>query len=415
MNVCMITHNYTRFEGDNVAPFIRYIVQNLRALGNTVVVLAAYDEEFDKAFLRKENAYIFKYAFPLKFHIKYGSALIGDKRLNIRGLIFGPFYILNGFLWLLRLHLRYRFDIINAHWVIPNGIIGLLVAKIFKIPLVISLHGSGIYLSKKNALFRALGRFVFNSADGVTACSPVLRDGALELSARPERSKVVPYGVDLDAFAPGNTNVDELKKELGINPKDLVVLALGRMVEKKGFEFLMRAIPTVVKKKNNCKFIFAGDGPVLGEIKELSKELEVEQYVIFPGDVPWKNIPIYHVLCDIFVAPSIIDSQGNVDGLPNVLLESMASGKPMVASRIAGIPLVIENGKNGFLVEEKNAQEIAKAILNLLSSRDLRLKMGRESRMKVETELNWLETAKQFHQVYLRAKEFKKSSVGLIL
>lgn len=408
MNVCMITHNYTRFKGDNVAPFIRYIVQNLRELGNTIIVLAAYDEEFDKAFLKKDNAYVFKYAFPSKFHIKYGSALIGDKKLNIRGLIFGPFYILNGFLWLLRLHLRCRFDIINAHWVIPNGIIGLLVAKIFKIPLVISLHGSGIYLSKKNALFRALGRFVFNSADGVTACSPILRDSALELSARPEISKVVPYGVDLDTFIPGNPDVDELKRKLGINPKDLVVLALGRMVEKKGFEYLMKAIPGVVKKKKNCKFIFAGYGPVLKELKELSKELKIEQYVIFTGGVPWKDIPIYHALCEIFVVPSIIDSQGNVDGLPNVILESMASGKPIVASRIAGIPLVIENGKNGFLVEEKNVAEIEDAIVNLLSSHELRLKMGRESRMKVETELNWLETAKQFHQVYLEAKEFNR-------
>ena len=78
------------------------------------------------------------------------------------------------------------------------------------VPLIISLHGSGIYLSKKNALFRALGRYVFNAADGVTACSPVLRDGAIELSANPEKAKVVPYGADLDTFVPGKADVDAL-------------------------------------------------------------------------------------------------------------------------------------------------------------------------------------------------------------
>jgi len=210
MKVCMITHNYTRYEGDNVAPFIRYIVMGLRELGNDVVVLAAYDEAFNSKFLARDNAFVFKYAFPSKFHIKYGTALIGDKKLNIRGLVFAPFYILNGFLWLLRLHMRFKFDIINAHWVIPNGIIGLLVARLFKIPLVISLHGSGIYLSKKNALFRVLGRFVFSSADGVTACSPVLGDGAVELGAKPEKVKIIPYGADLDMFLPGKTDIDVL-------------------------------------------------------------------------------------------------------------------------------------------------------------------------------------------------------------
>jgi glycosyltransferase involved in cell wall biosynthesis len=365
-----------------------------------VYVLAAYDTRFDQALLREEQAYLFRYAFPARYHIPYGSALVGDKKLNTRGIVFAPFYVLNGFLWLLRLHLRYRFDIINAHWVIPNGIIGVLVSKLCRVPLIISLHGSGIYLSKKNALFRALGRFVFNAADGVTACSPILLEGALELHAKPENAKVVPYGADLSTFMPGAADVVALKQRLGIDKKELVVLALGRMVEKKGFEYLVRAIPPVVEKHRRCKFVFAGEGPVLDGLKAMVKELGVEKYAIFPGGVTWKETPLYHSLADIFVVPSVFDSEGNVDGLPNVILESMASGKPIVASRIAGIPLAVRDGANGILVREKNADAIADAVMKLMGSPELRERMGRESRRRVEAELNWKETARQFQQVY---------------
>jgi glycosyltransferase involved in cell wall biosynthesis len=400
MRICMITHNYTRFKGDNVAPFIRYIVHNLRSLGHEVIVLAAYDMEFDRSLLREEQAYVFKYAFPAKYHIPYGSALVGDKKLNVRGIVFAPFYVLSGFLWLLRLHLRFRFDIINAHWVIPNGIIGVLAAKLCRVPLIISLHGSGIYLSKKNALFRALGRFVFKASDGVTACSPVLRDGALELSANPEKAKVIPYGADVETFAPGNADADSLKERLGISKKELVVLALGRMVEKKGFEYLVRAVPAVMEKYKSCKFVFAGEGPVLDDLKEMVRGLKVEDFVIFPGAVTWKETPVYHGLADIFVVPSIFDSEGNVDGLPNVILESMASGKPIVASRIAGIPLAVKDGENGILVQEKSPSELADAIIRLVASTKLRDAMGKRSRLMAETELNWKETARKFDELY---------------
>lgn len=400
MKICMITHNYTRFKGDNVAPFIRYIVHNVRALGHSVTVLAAYDVAFDRSLLGEEQAYVFRYAFPPRFHIPYGSALVGDKKLNMRGIVFSPFYLLSGFLWLLRLHLRFRFDIINAHWVLPNGLIGLLVSKCFRVPLVISLHGSGIYLSKKNGLFRALGRFVFNAADGITACSPVLRDGALELGAHPEKATVIPYGADLETFAPGNAGGDRLRERLGIDRKEVVVLALGRMVEKKGFEYLVRAIPGIIKKHKTCRFVFAGDGPVLDDLKAMARELKVQDFVVFPGAVSWKETPLYHALADIFVVPSIFDSEGNVDGLPNVILESMASGKPIIGSKIVGIPLAIADGENGFLVREKDSNEIANAVLRLLGSRKLREEMGRESRRRVETSLNWLETARQFQAMY---------------
>jgi len=410
LKICMITHNYIRYEGDNVAPFIKYITDNLRKLNNDVTVLAAYDEKFDKAFQRVEKIFVFKYAFPSRFHIQYGNALVGDKKLNIRGIVFGPFYLISGFLRLLLLHEKYRFDILNAHWVIPNGIIGALASRVLKVPLVISLHGSGIYLSKKNRIFRALAAFVFRSSEGITACSPVLRDEAVELGASLEKSEVIPYGVDLSTFTMDKNKAEPLREELGIAKDDLVVLALGRMVEKKGFEYLLKAIPEIVSTVPRCKFIFAGNGPVLKELKLRSKKLKIGKFVLFPGDIIWKDVPLYHSICDVFVVPSVYDSQGNVDGLPNVILESMATGKPIVASNIAGIPLAVKEGRNGLLVEEKNVNDIEKAVLRLLQSKDLRNKMGKESRRMVENSLNWFETAKQFYDVYLQAIEYNSNS-----
>jgi glycosyltransferase involved in cell wall biosynthesis len=179
-----------------------------------------------------------------------------------------------------------------------------------------------------------------------------------------------------------------------------VVLGLGRLVYKKGYQYLLRAVPYVLSEFEEVRFVIGGAGSVLDELKQLARELGVENRVCFPGRIAWHDVPAYLSICDVFVAPSIRDHQGNVDGLPTIILEAMAAGKPVVASNIGGIPLVVKDGENGFLVREKDSLQIAEVIKRLLASESLRQRQGAANREKVERELNWARVAWTFVQLY---------------
>jgi glycosyltransferase involved in cell wall biosynthesis len=193
-----------------------------------------------------------------------------------------------------------------------------------------------------------------------------------------------------------------LLKKLGIAPDEMVVLSLGRLVYKKGFEYLVRAIPYVIANFRNVKFVIGGMGPLQGQLRLLSKELGVNEHLLLPGAISWDEIPRYMYMCDVFVVPSTKDHRGNINRLPNVLLEAMASGKPIVASKIGGIPDVIDHERNGLLVNEKDPKELANVINCLLASPSLRRSLGSAAKEKARHELNLEHIAKATLEIYKR-------------
>lgn len=129
---------------------------------------------------------------------------------------------------------------------------------------------------------------------------------------------------------------------------------------------------------SNVTIVIGGDGTNLGRLKTLAKELGVLDSVRFPGTINRADVPAYFHLCDIFTLPAVFDPKGNVDGCPNVILEAMACGKPVVASGISGIPVVVKDRETGILVEEKNVKQLAEALIALLTDKAKREHFGKE-------------------------------------
>jgi glycosyltransferase involved in cell wall biosynthesis len=184
------------------------------------------------------------------------------------------------------------------------------------------------------------------------------------------------------------------------------------MVYKKGFEYLIRAVPAVLREHPNARVVLAGGGDLEDRLKSLVRQLGVERSVIMPGWVQRDKMPLYFSGCDLFVLPSVVDQQGNVDGLPNTLLEAMASARPVVATNVAGIPLAVKDGDSGLLVPEKQPGELSSAINLLLQSPELRVQYGEAARRRVERELNWDTTARTFISLYRAALKRKKRGRG---
>jgi glycosyltransferase involved in cell wall biosynthesis len=412
MKICMLTSSYPKYEGDVTAPFIESIAANVAALGHEVHLLAPYHPEVRREPVEKGvHLHFFKYS-PVRDWNIWGYAESLEADVRVKGVIYPltPVVFASSMLALRRLTSEIKFDIMHAHWVIPNGPMAAIVARLRGLPLIVSMHGSDVFVAEQSKLISAAARWCFRRAAAITAPSDDLLHRAVAIGAPAARCHLVPYGVDPGQFTRIEDAGPLLKRELGLPQDSLVVFAVGRMVYKKGFEYLIRAVPAILREHPNARIVIAGGGDLQGRLESLVKQLGVERSVIVPGWVSRDKMPLYFSGCDLFVLPSVVDQQGNVDGLPNTLLEAMASARPVVATSVAGVPLAVKDGDNGLLVPEKQPGELSTAINLLLDAPELRVQYGEAGRRRVEGELNWETTARTFVRLYEQALTRRKRS-----
>jgi glycosyltransferase involved in cell wall biosynthesis len=182
-------------------------------------------------------------------------------------------------------------------------------------------------------------------------------------------------------------------------------MAMGRLVRKKGFATLLQAAPGVLAQHPGVRFVIAGAGDLDSELQALATSLGIQEQVLFTGNIPWDQTAAAMAMADVFVVPSVLDEAGNVDGLPNVLLEAMSAGRAIVASHVAGIPEAIKDGQTGWLVPQKDVPALTEAICATLSDAELRDRLGRAARAKITGEMTWTHTAERIAAILQRAGE----------
>jgi glycosyltransferase involved in cell wall biosynthesis len=169
------------------------------------------------------------------------------------------------------------------------------------------------------------------------------------------------------------------------------------MVEKKGFPFLVEAAARVP----GIHAVIAGEGDLRRPLEARAREIGAP--VSFPGSLDRTTMAAALANADVVVIPSVVDSAGNVDGLPNALLEALAAGRAIVASRVAGIPDVVEDGRNGLLVAPRDADALAAALRRLAAEPETRRLLGAEARERAVRELTWDDAAHAFEECYAQA------------
>ena len=232
----------------------------------------------------------------------------------------------------------------------------------------------------------------------LTGCSPELVDRVCALGFPADRSSVIPYGVDVSVFSPGDSVTDGWRRRLGIPPEAPVMLSVGRMVTKKGFHVLLDIVAKLFAAHPEAHLILAGTGDRLDEFRARASSLGGRVHL--PGIVLRDTLPDLYREVDLFVLPAVHDRKGNVDGLPNVILEAMASGLPVVASAISGIPLAITDGENGLLVPEQDPAALRDALDTLLGGPDTRRRMGLASRRRAERDHTWKVISGRYRAAY---------------
>jgi len=403
LDLLFLTQTYPRFEGDTAGPFIRDLARALVRGGDRVTVLAPHAAGLANGWDDDGVAVVtFRYAPERLEVLGYGRTLEADERVKGRAVLAAPLYLLAGCQAIRRLRRERRFDLVHAHWIVPNGVAAAMACG--NVPLAIGLHGSDVFLAERRGV-RRLARWALSRARLLTGCSPELVERVRALGfpeeRLAERSRVIPYGVDVGTFSPAPERRTLWRQRLGIPDGAPLLLGVGRMATKKGFQVLIEILPSLLGEFPDLHVVLAGGGDLLDGFRESARPLGTR--VHFPGAVLRDTLPDLFRAADLFVLPAIHDARGNVDGLPNVILEAMATGLPVVASGISGIPLAVEDGSTGLLVPEGDRTALLGALRKLLADPAEARAMGERGRRKAEAELTWETVAARYREGYAAA------------
>ena len=274
------------------------------------------------------------------------------------------------------LAILYKLRKINPDVVHAQGI-GIappaLLAKVFlNKPYSIWCQGSDVYLPWN--FKQPISKLVFQHADALAAYSEDMKKEMQKISDR--EIIVITNGVDLQSFE--NLTREKTRSDLQINKNQQILTFVGTLRPVKGVKYLIQAMDILIKKRADLRLILVGDGPDRKALGKMTEDLGLNNYVTFIGKVPHEKVPEFMTASDIFVLPSLSEGFGSVN------LEAFAAGVPIVATKVGGLPEIIKEGENGFLVAPKNPEQLAEKILLLLGNSELRNKISENNKIKVK-------------------------------
>ncbi|MBU6348602.1 MAG: glycosyltransferase [Chloroflexi bacterium] len=400
MHIGVLTHNYPRFEGDFSGTFVEALCEELAAQGEQVTVWAPYDPAYQRPLEGKVALRLYRYAWPDALHrLGYMRSMQSDLALRLEAYLLSPAFFARGVQVLLRDARRCRPDLLHAHWLLPNGWIAAVVSRLLGIPLVVSIPGSDARVAASNPIFRAMARFALGQASLLTANSADLRDAVLPLGADLSRFEMILYGVDPAALRPDSTGVVELRRRLAIDDTAGIILCVGRMVPKKGFDVLIRALAEPALQGQPVVAVMVGEGDDKALWQALARDLGVAERLRWVGSVPKTAIGPYYNMADLLAMPSV---SRPADGLNVCVLDAMSCARPVVATSVAGNPLAVIPGVTGLIVPEQEPAALAAAVAALLVDPALRRQMGAAARRRIEEELGWPQLARRYRTQFAR-------------
>ena len=257
-----------------------------------------------------------------------------------------------------RIQRTFDFDIIDSHFVYPDGMAAVLLGWFFKKPVVISARGSDINLYGRFPLIRRLLRWTLNRAEKVIAVCQALKDAMVELGVSQDKITVIPNGVDSAKFFPVPRQA--ARKTLGL-PDKKIILSVGWLIPRKGFDVLIKALKQIMEKDSALDpfLVIVGEGPSRKDLEELISISGLQERVQLVGNIPHERLHLWYSAADLFCLAS------DREGWPNVLLESLACGTPAVATAVWGSPDIIVSEDLGLLTK-RNESDMAATIRRAL-------------------------------------------------
>ena len=391
MKVLFIVTSFIRDEKDVINPWMIETIEQLKSRGVEVTVYTSAWRGLRDHEVRGIPVRRFHY-LPARLEILSHDRTIPDqiKQNKLVLLLVAP-YLLFGVLGLRRLLKKERFDVIHVHWPFPLGIFGYFAGKWARAPVINEFYGVELrWVFNRMPIFIPFVRWILNYSDLVVAISSHTRSEIERIA--PVKVEVVPYGSAVPAVKPAEAGQPDPGRTRRI-------LFVGRLVERKGVEYLIRAVPEL-ELPFPVELDIVGGGPEEESLRELVRLLGLAGRVNLAGRVSNERLKEFYAGCDCFVLPAIVDSRGDTEGLGVVMIEALSYRKPVVASALGGIVDVIHHDQTGLLVPEKDPRALAAAIRRLLTDEALSRRLGEEGFRFISRYFDWNRIAGRWLELY---------------
>ena len=409
IKLLVLTTTFPRWKDDTTSAFVYELSRELTNEGFDITVLAPHypnaklEEDMDGLRVCR-----FPYFYPKRYQrLCYEGGILPSLKRSRLAKLQPPLLVLSELYRALKLCKKERVDIVHSHWIIPSGLVGAICKKVLGTRHLLTLHAAGLLTLERLPFRRRIAGFIVGNSDQITVVSSYIKERLLDLVPSDFKEEVegklnvVPMGAPTSLFR-NSPDIERLKSKYDIQSK-FVLLFVGRLAEKKGVSYLIEAMPQIVSQNRDVVLMVGGDGPLRKELEQTTRELGLQEVVRFVGYLAGEKKTDCFSLCDSLIVPSIVAESGDTEGLPVVVLEGFAAGKPVIASDVGGIRDVVRDGWNGFLIKQKNPDQIATRVLEVLSDEELRAKLSK----------NALETGKRYDWAIIGA-QYREIMRGII-
>ena len=387
LRIAILGSTYPRYQEDHEVPWLRESVRRLAARGHKVSVIApAYlgskDHEIDGVQVRR-----FRYA-PARWEmLTHGEGAPNKLKKNPILKLLSLSYLVSGAWAAWKICRQERIDVLHVHWPFPHGLMALLPGWLLGCKVVYSCHSAEFALAAGSKLSTSLLAFCLHRSFAITANSTHTAGLVRQVSGR--EAQIIPWGATIQVDPTANPIPQEIP----------LLLFSGRLIERKGVDYLLRAMSTILSRQK-VRLVITGDGHCRPEWERLARSLGLGGAVAFAGFVSNAELSSLFRSCSIYVHPAIYDSKGDTEGQGVVLVEALSNRRPVVASAVGGIVDVIKDGETGLLVPEKNPDTLAKAVLRLLEDPDYARQLGEQGYAHVRSYFDWDRIMDQYDAIY---------------
>jgi glycosyltransferase involved in cell wall biosynthesis len=398
LKILVISSTYPRHEGDYAVPWMREAHARLSREGHDVTVLAPSYMGLKSHTIDGIEVKRFRYAPASIERLTHEEGATYHVRKAWIQLLAIP-YIIIGCMAAAWVAFRGKYDVIHVHWAFPHGLMGQAARLACGAPMIAMSHGAEFALARRKKWIRPFLRQSLRAADVRIANSSDTAQKVTECTGM--SCQVLPYGSTVRSVPCTN--------QLNEKPR---VLFTGRLIERKGVEYLLQAIPSILQQ-HNAEFVITGNGDQKPMLEALVKDLNITHAVQFLGFVSNEQLSQEYARCDMWVNPGIIDSWGDAEGLGVGSIEAYCYGKPVIASAVGGIPDTVVHGETGFLVEQKNSEQLASAICQLISNPDQCRQMGQAGFAFAQKTFEWNAITNRLVTLYQSTRPALSTPSGL--
>lgn len=376
LKVGVVTSTYAREQSDPQVPWMREQVQRLKKRGVDIEVFAPTYKGLGSHEIDGVKINRFRYGLKSWEQLTHDEGAPNKKKtlaFKLTVLCYLFFGSISIFWWCW----RKKIQVLHVHWPFPHGVWSLLPQWLLGVKVMAMSHGAELAIARNSQPVCVVLGWLLRRADVCCANSSHTASEVRRVSGR--ESVITPYGATVQ---PRERCV--ISKESGVP----TLLFCGRLIQRKGIHYLLRALPLVLPVQK-VQLIITGEGDQKESWMELRDELELQEHVHFAGFVSNEELAELYRTSDLYVHPAIFDDKGDTEGLGVVLIEALAHRMPVVASGVGGIVDVIKDGETGLLVPEKSELALAGAILKILDNEELASRLGEGGFQHVQQFFDW--------------------------